>query len=183
MNFRLVDYLVLVTDSIGESLFLLAGLLGEERALRVIENGAELENVPPIAPELLAGFLGPKEADIPFDEDAPNPYTELQMKVDRLRHHPQIEFYVWSYPGYRVWAESGLTLDRVWLPRERDTIAELERDAIARFEQWYESLGIPEVIAAKTYEVLHRPWKKFQHELYKAAGHAPFRLVNSARPE
>jgi hypothetical protein len=176
MNFRLVDYLVLMTETFAESLFLLAGLLGEERALRVIEAGVEREKIIPLDQKILEGF---RNHEPHLEEVSGDPYQELQMKIDRLRHHPQMEFYVWSYSGYRVWAEEDILLDAVWLPTDRADIEKLEKDATDRFLQWYKNLQIPEVLEQKCLEVLGKPWKRFQHELYKTAGHTPFRVIDS----
>ena len=174
MNFRLVDYLVLMTETFGETLFLLAGLFGEERALRIIEESMEREEIEPLDPKILEGFIN-REPHL--SEVSSDPYQELQMKIDRMRHHPQMEFYVWSYSGYRVWAEQDVELDAYWQPDSRSDLENLEMDASSRFNRWYKNLRIPEVIDEKTYEVLSKPWKKFQHEMYKATGHTPFKVI------
>lgn len=176
MNFRLVDYLVLMTETFGETLFLLAGLLGEERALRIIEESIEREVIEPLNPKILEGF---RNHEPYLSEVSSDPYQELQMKIDRMRHHPQMEFYVWSYSGYRVWAEQDVELDSLWQPEARADVEMLEKDATERFNRWYKNLQIPEVIHENCYEVLSKPWKKFQHEMYKAAGHTPFRVIGS----
>lgn len=172
--FRLVDYLVLVTEAFGECLFLLAGLFGEERALRLIEEGIEREQNLPLPLEVIQCFKDPKQ----YSSDSANdPYQELQLKIDRMRRHPQMEFYVWSYSGYRVWAESAVDLDSYWIPQNRKEVERIEKDALMRFQLWYKNLKIPEIIDQSTLEVLNKPWKKFSVELYKASGFTPFKIV------
>ncbi len=177
MTFQLSTYLKLLLECQGESLVLLAGILGEERTLRVLEDRDDENDPTELGPELFA-LIEKAAADYepPILGEDTNPLDDLERAADKIYRFPHFQFYIWSYPGYRKWVESEFGLDEGLKPTD-DMIERLADDGLTEFHAWYRSLKIPAAIEDSCLQVISRPWKKLKHDLFRSTGLSPFRVV------
>ena len=169
LHFRLVDFLTAVLRTHAESLNRLAALFGEDIVLDMLENTPELDPSPEqvTAWEGLFSRFAPLPTSGPLgDPDAA--YRRLESEVHSQKMAEFLEFHVWTFPFYRVFAESALDLRAPVLHAE--AAAELTEAAVLAARAWRERLPIAEEFRARADSAMSLPWIRFRTELMDRFG-------------
>jgi len=178
---RFSEFLAEILTAHGQVLLRLAALLGEEPLLELIEKAEDLY------PSDQAGdteqsktwenWLRSRLAASPGDTAA-QAMTEIQGAVTELNLPEVLEFYVWAYPPYRDYVETGVDLS-MRIPRQATTGApsengvQLTEDAIQKAKQWFRRLPIPSDVGLAAERAAEIPWLRFRSEVLKRVGRRP----------
>lgn len=125
---RLAEFLAEILTAHGQVLLRLAALIGEERLLDLLERAEELY---PLADEDVETFsrwekwLRSMLVESPGDTPS-HAMAEIQSAVNALNLPEVLEFYVWAYPTYRSYIETGIKLS-MRIPRLSATGAPAEK--------------------------------------------------------
>lgn len=179
---RLSEFLAEILTTHGQVLLRLAAMLGEEELLELIEKAEELHPTP-----------APHEGEEPGSQwekwlrerlthspgDTPShAMAEIQGAVSDLNLPEVLEFYVWAYPPYRAYVETGIDLS-LRIPRQGATGApsesglQLTEDAVERAKHWFRRLPIASTMAPAAERVVEVPWLRFRSEVLKRVGRRP----------
>ncbi len=177
---RLAEFLAEILTAHGQVLLRLAALLGEERLLDLLERAEELY---PLADEDAETFsrweqwLRSMLVTSPGDT-SPQAMAEIQSAVNALNLPEVLEFYVWAYPTYRAYVETGIELWRR-IPRMSATGApsenglQLTDNALERAREWFKRLPLPSEIGLAAERAAEIPWLRFRAEVLKRVGRRP----------
>jgi hypothetical protein len=177
---RLSEFLAEILTAHGQVLLRLAALLGEEEFLELLEKAEELY---PSGDEDIASFekweAWLKDRLVPSPGDTPSSaMAEIQSSVTAIQLPEVLEFYVWAYPTYRAYVETGLSL-ALRIPRQSPTGApsesglQLVEDAVRRAQEWFKRLPLPSQVAATAERAAEIPWLRFRSEVLKRVGRRP----------
>ena len=166
---RLVDFVIMMLEAHAWTLQRLAGVLGEERLIELLEIAGDSPGVdwrPPLPSLVLSGF---KPA---FEH--PSPLAEIELAVSHMNLTPVIEFFLWSYPPYRTIIESPLELGAMI---ECKGFATATNEVLASAQKWLELVGLPPDAAPEAQEQALTPWIRFRTSAYKKMKINPFSKV------
>ena len=123
---------------------------------------------------LLVGYFTIK---FPGDTTA-QAMAEIQSAVNALNLPEVLEFYVWAYPHYRAFMESGIDLS-YRIPRitatggPSESGVSLVEEAVAQAKDWFRKLPIHPSQAAAAERAAEIPWLRFRTEVLKRVGRRP----------
>ena len=169
LHFRLVDFLIAVLRTHGETLNRLAALFGEEIVLDMLENAPEggPSEEQQRSWEKLLTLFAPLPTNGPvWDADAA--YRRLESEVHSQKMAEFLEFHVWAYPFYRVFAESALDLRAPVLHSE--AAAQLTEAAVLAAKEWRAKLPIADEYRTRAESAASLPWIRFRTELMDRFG-------------
>ncbi len=183
---RLCEFLAELLQAHGQVLLRLAALLGEEELLELVEQAEELHSDRPTGD--LATAVRESEAQwerqtrarlvsSPGDTASDGMFL-IQSAVHEMNLPSVLEFYVWAYPHYRAFIESGIDLS-YRIPRITATGAPSEsgvtlvEEAVAQAKDWFRRLPIHPSQAAAADRAAEIPWLRFRAEVLKRVGKRP----------
>lgn len=177
---RLAEFLAELLQAHGQVLLRLAALLGEEELLELLEQAEELH--PSEGPDGEAEERWESETRarlVPSPGDtAQDGFALLQSSVHEMNLPSVLEFYVWAYPHYRAFMESGIDLS-YRIPRITATGAPSESgvslvdEAVGQAKGWFRNLPIHPSQAAAAERAAEIPWLRFRTEVLKRVGKRP----------
>jgi len=177
---RLAEFLSEILSAHGQVLLRLAALIGEDALLELLERAEELY---PSGDEDIESFekweawLKERLVHSP-GESSSQAMAEIQSAVTELHLPEVLEFYVWAYPTYRAYVETGLNL-ALRIPRlsatggPSESGAQLTEDALLRAQEWFKRLPLPSTHAAAAERAAEIPWLRFRAEVLKRVGIRP----------
>jgi hypothetical protein len=175
---RLVDFLIAILQAHGQTLSRLAALLGEESLVDLLETAGELAQTSENSTKS-QDFAKKHECFEPISADAlsgySNPYAELSGAVQELDLSEPLQFHLWTYPPYRQWIESSLSLDqKICKPTEnREAGSWLVECAVQEAQAWMRGLPLPPDLSARAERAAEIPWLRFRSEVLKKIGRRP----------
>jgi hypothetical protein len=160
---KLADYLIQILRAHAMVLERVSALLGEDDWIEILEG---------IDEDLLQQLKKPDPALISADRLlAPNtpdqspPWMMIEGHVREFGLAARLEFYLWSYPYYRVWIESELDLhSEILRPEEWIT------EAIAFETQWLRLLPIRPQDFLRVEQAVHAVHLKLRASTLERAG-------------
>lgn len=165
---RLVDLLILLLEAHAQTLHRLAALLGEEILVQMLEESSDAIAARMAAPKFRADWF-----EIAQGSDRDSPYAELEGAVAEHKLPATLEPYLWAYPHYRTFIESGLELDCRIPGPGGDTGILLVDEAVDQAEAWLGLLPIPPELALQAQRAAHMPWLRFRTQALKRIGKRP----------
>jgi len=183
---RLVEFLKYLLAAHGEALRRLAALLGEDALIAVLEELPEDPRaIAPLSRRLASAFLPPM---IPFKPKEPgmertlvplaNPYQELEGAVREMKLPAVLEFYIWAFPLYRSYIESGLDLNSRLPSPVSESVMEVVEDAIQESRNWVRRMPIPPHLGLRVDQAAKTPWLKFRSDVLKNLGSRPMQALS-----
>lgn len=177
---KLIDFVILLLKAHAATLKSLSELFGDEILLELIERAADKEDrgdgakapLPALDfhPEWLTKALIPANA-----EAGAMSYRQIKQEVDSFRLSPILEFYLWSYPFYRMLIESPLDLNSDFQgTRSQDAGGILVEKAMQAAELWMKDLAIPPELGAETQNKTREIWNEFQKIVLNKIRSQPF---------
>lgn len=177
---RLAEFLSEILSAHGQVLLRLAALVGEDDLLELLERAEELY---PSGDEDIESFekwekwLKERLVHAP-GESSSQAMAEIQSAVTELHLPEVLEFYVWAYPTYRAYVETGVSL-ALRIPRlsatggPSESGAQLTEDTLLRAKEWFKRLPLPSTLAPAAERAAEIPWLRFRAEVLKRVGRRP----------
>ncbi len=177
---KLAEFLMEVLQSHGQVLLRLAALLGEDELLELLEQAEELHPSDVSNVETEKRWESETRARlVPSPGDtAQSGFAMIQSTVHEMNLPSVLEFYVWAYPHYRAFMESGIDLS-YRIPRITSTGAPSESgvslvdEAVAQAKDWFRKLPIHPSQAPAAERAAEIPWLRFRTEVLKRVGKRP----------
>jgi hypothetical protein len=167
---RLYEFLALVLKAHAQVLKMLAEYHGTSGAVHVLEMGSSTHQ-PPIASVAAEA----REGSIPWDLA----FERIESSVRELALSEELESWVWTYPYYRAFVESGAALTAPLYGGQgpRSDLALVE-EAYAFAQSWLKHLELPEDAAFKIQRAADQIWVRFRSEALKQLGQAPLGRIS-----
>lgn len=165
----MATFLIHLLGAQAETLQLLAGALGEEELLALLDQDEPPQSKLTIDPQL-------------FGEEAPvagmsSPYQEIEGAVRELDLTAPLEFYLWAYPTYRAFVESALTLDSRVSRGQAEGLTALTDGCITDARAWLASLPVPSSLHGRLEKLTAAPWLKFRSAVLREGGQKRLRSL------
>jgi hypothetical protein len=161
---RLVDFLILLLETQGQTLQRLAAFFGEDFLFEMLEVAGEATDLDPPIQIDTSDLIPPRK---PMKASV---YGELEIAVRDLKLPAVLEFHLWAYPFYRAVIESSSDLNS-HIQGER-----LIEQALAQSKAWFKKLPIPPEFTPQAERVASFPWLRFRANVLRKIGKRP---VNS----
>jgi hypothetical protein len=159
---KLLDFVILLLKTQAETLNALFQFLGRDILLEILERASDTEEPPLPAldfhPEWLSQALCSSQA-----ESGAQAYRQIQQAVEKLRLAPFLEFYLWSYPFYRLIIESPLDLNADFKgTHSQEAHRTLVDKAKFASDLWINRLNLPQEVASTLQNEINAMWTSFQ---------------------
>ncbi|MBU6375673.1 MAG: hypothetical protein KGQ59_06730 [Bdellovibrionales bacterium] len=170
----LSEFLAEILQAHGQVLLRLAALLGEEELLELLEQAEEMDNS---TKTLWESDTRARLVSSPR-ESASDGLGLIQSTVLEMNLPSVLEFYVWAYPHYRAFIESGIDLS-FRIPRVTPTGGPSEsgvslvEEAVSQGKEWFRKLPIHPTMASAAERAAEIPWLRFRAEVLKRVGKRP----------
>ena len=170
----LSEFLAEILQAHGQVLLRLAALLGEEELLELLEQAEEMDNP---TKSLWESDTRARLVSSPRGS-APDGLSLIQSAVLEMNLPSVLEFYVWAYPHYRAFIESGIDLS-FRIPRVTPTGGPSEsgvslvEEAVSQGKEWFRKLPIHPTMASAAERAAEIPWLRFRAEVLKRVGKRP----------
>jgi len=176
---KLAEFLMELLQAHGQVLLRLAALLGEEEFLELLEQAEELHPREDNAEaEKVWEVKTLSRLTASPGDTAHQSFAMIQGAVHEMNLPSVLEFYIWAYPHYRAFVESGIDLS-FRIPRLTATGAPSEsgvslvEEAVAQAKEWFRKLPIHPSQAAAAERAAEIPWLRFRTEVLKRVGKRP----------
>ena len=177
---KLSDFLAELLQAHGQVLLRLAALLGENELLELLEQAEELHPSDEISTERERKWESEIRARLVSSpgDSAHEGLAIIQSTIHDMNLPSVLEFYVWAYPHYRAFVESGIDLS-YRIPRITATGAPSEsgvslvEEAVFQAKEWFMKLPIHPAQAPAAERAAEIPWLRFRTEVLKRVGKRP----------
>jgi len=169
---RLVDFVMALLEAHALTLLRLVVYFGEPKLIELLESvpddDAASAGVGDFA--LLPGVDDALTPPPPMGPQLKHPFTEIEGHVGELGVSSLLEFYLWAYPGYRMWAESALDLGAQLVPSNPKLLEAMIDQAVRQNRTWLGRLPIPSDLFASVERSAQVPWVRFRTDILRRSG-------------
>jgi hypothetical protein len=173
---KLYEFLLLVLKNQADFYHDLEATYGPDITVSILERASEKAEAAPDTYDTQMGN-GFWTLDPNSKLDQTDAYTELQDTIEKMKMPKAIEFYLWSYPYYRTFIESGLPLQGQFKMSKESDVHSLYEEAISKSRFFFESVGFQGEYLKRAEVTLDSSLKKFKVSLLKTAGISHLRLT------
>lgn len=103
-------------------------------------------------------------------------YLNIESTVRELNLPAMMEFYLWSYPAYRVLAEGSWPLPTPLHTWSRDLLQSVVEEIIQDHAEWLKSLHLPHKPLGTLSQAADPHWRAFRAQAFKDLGFSPLSL-------
>lgn len=198
---RYIDLLILILEAHAQALSRMAGTLGDETLAEVLDSSAEKfedhpetlatllqplrELLPRLAPEEALGkdrFQSRRAASLSASrKHAHAEYAEIEGAVKDFHLGGLMEFHLWCFPIYRLFAESSIPLTLVF-EKDAPVMAELIASILQCNEEWTRQLSQSPGVANELLKITNPAWVKFRASALRLLGQRPFSRIAPDSP-
>ncbi len=166
---RIADFLIYLLEAHAQTLHRLAALFGDDLLLHMLEQvGEKMENEP--APEYRFQVDWFQKVSVPGYS---SPYLEIESAVRDFKLPSVLEFHLWTYPLYRAYVESSLSLDDLIPGPGADVGSWMVDESVQDAQHWMKRLPITSEFSKQAESAAHAPWLKFRTQVLKRIGKRP----------
>ncbi len=162
---KLTEFLILLLQTQSFTLQKLAGILGEELLLELLEIAGDETQTP----EWKGSPIESSWFEPPRAGNHRMPYAEIEGAVRELHLPATLEFHLWAYPYYRLIVESSISLNSI-VSKNKDTVECLVAHALEHANHWIKALPIEPEHSRQIEQAALAPWLKFRSQVFRKLG-------------